>query len=335
MGQTRASRIIVTAACCGIAAALSTLPAAGADDSSLKPCTLDPGPVHTVTRVLDGETLVMEDGSAVRLIGALAPRARDAGAEPGAWPPETQSIKTLSDLVLGKKVTLAFGGPHQDRYGRFLAHVFVDDQGRQEWVQGTMLASGQARAYGLPNSFACARELLAHEHEARRARAGLWSNGVYQAMPASRPALLLQQRGKYERVIGSVVAIGKTKSATYLNFGADQRTDFTIRIGKKVLAADPDFAHRVDGMQAARIIVRGWIERRNGPLIDLADASQIEFLDGDGIGSRAPAAVSAMPQPQPDAQPANAPEPLAPDGVGPKKTRPAPTEGAEPGAVNL
>jgi endonuclease YncB( thermonuclease family) len=311
---------------------LAALPAI-ADDTVLTPCTLEPGPIRTVARVLDGETLVMDDGSAVRLIGALAPRARDAGAEAGAWPPETQSIKTLSSLVLGKKVKLAFGGRQKDRYGRFLAQVFLEASGRTEWVQGTMLATGQARAYGLPESFACARELLAHEAEARRKRLGLWSNGVYRPMPAEQPGALLKLRGKYERVIGSVASIGRTKSTTYLNFGTDWRSDFTVRIGKNVLATNPEFARALDALQSKTVIVRGWIERRNGPLIDVADLSQIEVLDGEG-NAASPAGVSAVTPPN-GAQPASAPADPAADTDPSKKLRPASTEGAEPGAVNL
>ena len=127
---------------------------AGAEDAQVvAPCTLDPGPVQTVARILDGETLLLDDGSIVRLIGALAPRARDAGAATGAWPPETDAIKALSDLVLGRRVKLAFGGRRTDRYGRYLAHVFLEEGGSDEWVQGAMLVGGHARAYGLPESF--------------------------------------------------------------------------------------------------------------------------------------------------------------------------------------
>jgi endonuclease YncB( thermonuclease family) len=279
--------------------------------------------------VLDGETLVLDDGSGVRLIGALAPRARDAGAQVGAWPPETQAMQTLSNLVLGKRIKLAFGGRQKDRYGRFLAQVFLEANGRSEWVQGTMLAAGQARAYGVPESFACVRELLAHEAEARRKRLGLWSNGVYRPMPAEQPGSLLKQRGKFERVIGTVASIGKTKSTTYLNFGTDWKSDFTVRIGKAVLAANPEFARTLDTLKSKTVVVRGWIERRNGPLIDVADVSQIEIVDGkdDAPG---PAGVSAVTVPN-DAQPASAP--VDPDGT--QKLRPDPTEGADPGAVNL
>ncbi|HVZ04779.1 thermonuclease family protein [Hyphomicrobium sp.] len=311
----------------GVASVFAFAFSAGAAETHVTPCTLNPGPIHTVTRVLDGETLVLDDGSAVRLMGALAPRARDANAERGVWPPEIDAIKALSDLVLGKRVKLAFGGRQRDRYGRFLAQVFLEYRGTEQWVQGTLLTAGHARMYGLPGSFACARELLAHEAEARRARLGLWSNGVYRVMPANHPGALMKLRGKYERVMGSVATIGKTKSTTYLNFGADWHSDFTVRIGKKVLAANPDFARIVDGLTAKRIIVRGWIERRNGPLIDVVDPSQIEVQGDDGNPN-----VSAI-APLRGPQPASAPGRL--EDSDPKELRPASPESGKPGAVNL
>jgi endonuclease YncB( thermonuclease family) len=271
----------------------------------LAPCTLEPGPVRTVTRVVDGETLVLDDGKVVRLIGALAPRASDANAAAGGWPPELDTIKALSDLVLAKRVKLAFSGRRFDRYGRELAQVFLIERGREDWVQGALLAGGYARAYGLPENFACARELNAHEAEARRSLLGLWGNGVYRLMPADHPGELTHQRGKYERVAGVVVSVGRTKSATYLNFSNDWKTDFTARIDKKVLSANPEFDKSLDGLASKTVVVRGWIERRNGPLIDIADPSQIEAPD--------------------DAAPSDTP----------KELRPAPPEGAEPSAVNL
>jgi micrococcal nuclease len=76
--------------------------------------------------------------------------------------------------------------------------------------------------------------------------------------------------------------------------------------------------------------VSGWIERRNGPLIDVADPSEIEVIDGESD----PADVSERSQPG-GSQPARAPADAAPEPGHPKDLRPAPPEGAEPGAVNL
>lgn len=291
----------------GAAGLLAPLGVVAEEAKSPPPCTLEPGPIRTVTRVIDGETLILDDGKAVRLIGALAPRARDADAAQRAWPPEADTVKALSDLVLAQRVKLAFAGRRSDRYGRELAQVFIIDQGREDWVQGALLRGGYARAYGLPESFACARELIANESYARSRRLGLWQNGVYRTLSADRPGEIMKQRGKYERVAGKVVSVGRTKSATYLNFSNDWRSDFTARIDKKVLAANPEFDRSLDALANTSVVVRGWIERRNGPLIDITDPSQLEAAD-DGAPSQADA---------------------------PKETRPAPPEGAEPSAVNL
>ena len=183
-----------------------------------------------------------------------------------------------------------------------MAHVFLEGGNGEEWLEWALLAGGHARVDVGPESFACSRELLAHEAEARRNHMGLWNNGVYATKPASRPAALMALRGKYERVIGSVASVGRTKSATYLNFGTDYHSDFTARVGKNVLAANPDFAHMLDSLAAKTVIVRGWIERRNGPLIDVADPSQLEVIDAESV----PSGVSERSTPG-EAQPARAP----------------------------
>ena len=59
------------------------------------PCRLDTGTTHSVAKVIDGETLALDDGREVRLIGALAPKAIEVGAEAGAWPPEIAAHAAL------------------------------------------------------------------------------------------------------------------------------------------------------------------------------------------------------------------------------------------------
>ena len=117
------------------------------------PCALEPGPTRAVVEVVDGETLRLDDRVEVRLIGALAPRAADAGSQAeAAWRPAKESQAALAALVLGQSVALAFAGPRADRYGRVLAHLFVGDGDAQVWVQGRLVELGHARAYSLPGS---------------------------------------------------------------------------------------------------------------------------------------------------------------------------------------
>src|SRR5918999_3745487 len=73
-------------------------------------CALQPGPARAVARVLDGETLALDDGTEVRLIGALSPRPLEAAADASYWPPEREAIAALERLVLGRSVELAFAG---------------------------------------------------------------------------------------------------------------------------------------------------------------------------------------------------------------------------------
>lgn len=308
-------------------------PRAHADQTApAEPCTLEEGPSGIVAAVIDGETLKLEDGTEVRLIGALSPRARDADPPAGTWALENEATKALSDLVLGKRVKLAFGGRRIDRYGRKLAHVYLPSGAADEWVQGALLDEGMARAYGLPESFICGKELLAHEAIARGSKLGLWANGIYAPKPAERPSYLMALRGKYERVVGKVEDVGVTKSATYLNFGPDRHTDFTVRIGKKVLAAEPGFANRVAGLKGVHVSVRGWIDRWDGPFMELADPAEIEVLD-----ETPPALLSSAPVPATGtaSEPASVSSP-SPSQLDPQKeVRPAPPEGAGPSAVKL
>lgn len=187
--------------------------------------TLQAGSTRAVARVVDSETVLLDDGREVRLIGALAPRSPNLRAGSRPWPPECAAITVLNDVVLGRSVELAFSGRRSDRHGRLLAHLFVERDGELVWVQGTLLSSGHARAYGLPGNLACMRELLAHESVARAADAGLLSNAAYATRPAIRSRALLRLRNSYQLVEGRVVNVVTTKAWTYLDFDRDWRTD--------------------------------------------------------------------------------------------------------------
>jgi micrococcal nuclease len=246
-------------------------------------CDLEPGPVRSVARVIDGETLALDDGSEVRLIGALAPRAMDVGAEAGQWQPETEAVQALSTLVLGKSVTLGFGGERTDRYGRALAHVFLDGGGDKAWVQGQMLSAGHARAYAISGNRACQSELLAHERVARDAGLGLWQHAAYQIRRAVPPWPLNAYRGTFQIVDGVVTRASEAREVSYLNFG-DGRIDDTSRTPRRAFSinikrADRDVLGEIGGavktLDGARLEVRGWIESKSGPSIDISMAGLI------------------------------------------------------------
>lgn len=242
-------------------------------------CTLEPGSTRSVVRVIDAHTVQLNDGRTVRLIGALGPHSPDLSPDADLWMPEENAVTALRALVLGQSVELAHAGRKRDRYGRMLAHLFLERDGKRVWVQGELLRNGHARAYGLPGSYACMSELLAHEHVARKAKAGIWTNAAYSIRDAKHARSLLRERNTYQIVGGEVARIKVTRSRTYLDFGGDWRKDFSVGVAPKVLRAHPKWADGLASMQGKRVEVRGWITYRYGPYIEIEDPSQLRAVE--------------------------------------------------------
>jgi endonuclease YncB( thermonuclease family) len=263
------------------------------------------GPTHSVSRVLDGETVALDDGTELRLIGALAPRAIDAGADPGLWPLEVAAQEELRALIVGKSIELAFGGARTDRHGRLLAHAFWMEGGERRWVQGHLLQQGLARAYGQAGNRACAKEALVAESIAREARRGVWADAAYRARAADLPRELSRYRSTFQVVEGPIARVAQVRGIIYLNFGADRRAFATsLRRGDRGLLGS--FADDPNALEGKLARVRGWIEHRQGPTIDLSTAGLIEVLDSPapvaGAGRRPRASRDPQRQ-EPEAKP--------------------------------
>jgi micrococcal nuclease len=278
------------------AALFVLLASAGLARADMAPCALEPGPIRAVVAVLDGETLKLDDGAELRLIGALSPRAPDTaqtgGGDSTFWEPELAAKAALEKLVLGRSIELAYLGRRTDRYGRLLAHAFVTpDQphgqhdAQQEpdriWVQAHMLGLGHARAYTLPSSTGCAAQMLAHEAVARDGRAGLWSHAAYQVRDATKPRDLARWRSSFQVVEGTVVRVVETRGATLLTFGNDGTGDFVVVLKSSERRDMKGALAAVNELAGKRVRVRGWIERRTGPAIEIHHPAQIEVV-GDG-----------------------------------------------------
>lgn len=278
------------------AAALSVLGAAAALAQSTPSCVgLEPGPSRTVSRIVDGETVALDDGTELRLIGALAPRAMDAGADPGTWPMEAATIAALRELVLGKSVELAFAGQRLDRYGRLQAHAYLLEAEGRRWVQGHLLREGFARAYTLPRHRACGPELLAAERAGHEARRGLWADAAYQVRPANRPSELLRYRTTFQVVEGKVVRVGEARGTVYFNFGRSWRRAFAASVRRSDRQLLGGSATDPKALEGRRVRVRGWIEQRRGPFIDLSNGGGlIEVLD-DATATAGAGAAAGLP----------------------------------------
>ncbi len=250
------------------------LPGHAADPRS----KLTPGATATVTEVVDGDTVIVSPapGGApqIRLVGIQAPKLPLGRKGFKAWPLSTASKQLLEKLVLRRGVTLHFGESRMDRHGRHLAHLFRDDG---LWVQGAMLERGMARVYTFPDNRMLAAEMYALESAARAANKGIWSLRYYQPRAAD-PETLLRQLGSFQLVEGRVQAAAKVKGRVYLNFGDNWRDDFTATLAPKSARLYAKSGLEATALEGQRVRVRGWLRKRNGPMIEVSHPEQIETL---------------------------------------------------------
>lgn len=235
------------------------------------------GPKGIVTEIVDGDTLLLDTGRVVRLIGIQAPKlalGRDGHED---WPGGNAAKAALIALTYKKPVLLRYGGEEIDRHGRTLAQIFVAGE-TPVWVQQAMLAEGQARVYSFPDNRACLPELLAAETRARTGGLGIWGDSHYRVRRADRPADLLALAGNYELVEGRVLVAERLGGQVFLNFGRYYKEDFTAVIDARALRSFAQIGLDPARLGGALLRVRGWIEERDGPRVAVTHPEQIEVL---------------------------------------------------------
>ena len=108
---------------------------------------LEPQQTYKVTKVIDGDTIEIDTGESVRLIGINAPEVGEDCYE--------EAKKELENLILGKEVTLEADVEDKDEYGRLLRYVYADFSfeggdivsGEDEFINYGMVFLGLAYKY--------------------------------------------------------------------------------------------------------------------------------------------------------------------------------------------
>ncbi|MFQ5927396.1 MAG: thermonuclease family protein [Terriglobia bacterium] len=142
-------------------------------DESFRPAPTPGDSWRGVEWVVDGDTLVLDGGERVRLIGVDtpelggSPRARRPG-QPDPFAEEATAF--VRGLVEGKRVRLAYGPEPTDDYGRTLAYVYLENG---TFLNAELIRQGYGRAY-TRFPFAYREEFRRLEQEARENRRGLW-----------------------------------------------------------------------------------------------------------------------------------------------------------------
>ena len=247
-----------------------------AADMARAACDLKDAGKATIVEVLNTESLLLEDGRAIRLVGTLAPRTETRWAQ--AMGLEDKIMAALEERLLGKEVRLRLGARERDRYGRLLTHVFVGEGDEPLWVQEALIRDGLAMVYSFADNRDCVRELQRAERTAREAEAGLWEQGVFRVRDAADLDSLDGLLYSFQIVEGRVEDVAESRRRIYLNFGEDWRTDFTATVAPSDRDSFSGSGIQLTDLEGRAIRVRGWLERRNGPMIDVTHPEQIELV---------------------------------------------------------
>jgi len=202
-----------------------------------------------VKQVLDGDTLILNNGEHVRLLGINTPERgkKQAPDQPLA----DAAFKRLRSLVQGRGVKLRPGVEPRDRHGRLLATVQAPD-GMD--VSQMLLSEGLGWMVAIAPNTAHVENYQAAEMQARRASRGVW--GLKHYAPLAAGGLDNRTAGFY-LVQGRVTRIGRGKKNLYLNLGEG----FAINIPRASLI---HFTLSPQRLLHRKIIVRGWINWYQG-----------------------------------------------------------------------
>lgn len=137
-----------------------------------------------VERVVDGDTLILENGERLRLIGIDCPEMHESDKlyrDSRRTKQDRRIIQELGrrayeftkKLVEGKHVSLEFDVEKRDRYGRLLAYVFLKDKD-STFVNAKIIEEGYASLMTIPPNVKYADLFLKLYQQARTNRRGLW-----------------------------------------------------------------------------------------------------------------------------------------------------------------
>ncbi|MBI3188596.1 MAG: thermonuclease family protein [Gammaproteobacteria bacterium] len=221
-----------------------------------------------VRGVTDGDTLRLEDGRKVRLIGINSPElARDNRQ---AQPLANEAKQTLYRLLAesGNRVNLQYGNERFDTYRRTLAHIYLTD-GRS--IQALLLEQGMATAYTTPPNADRSDCYRRAEQQAMQQRRGLWALSEYQAKTLSQ---LGRQEEGFRLIRGRVSRIERSSGASWIMLNEKLK----IRIASNdLIYFRQSWLQSLPGKQ---IEVRGWLHpEQNRYFMQLRHPDAVQLLD--------------------------------------------------------
>jgi endonuclease YncB( thermonuclease family) len=232
-------------------------------------CIFQPQGEGHVVAILDAHTFRLSDNREIRLDGIELAATEGARAD---------RASALSKILADHDVMLSSEDATPDRYGRQHAFVFLRPSGAL--VQSLLLVEGEALVSTTVTDKDCASILTSAETEARRIKKGVWANPS-AIKNAESPGDILAGIGRFAVIEGKVLSVRQAGATTYLNFGRNWTQDFAVTISRRIIPAFEAAGIVLKSFENRRIRVRGWVEKRGGPRIEVLRVGQIEVVGGN------------------------------------------------------
>ena len=222
--------------------------------------------------IIDGDTFRLTTGDMVRLIGIDAPEL----SQPGG----ILSREYLAHLLLGNPITLERGSEDRDNYNRLLRFVYVGNL----CINEEMILQGYAEARYLPEN--PIRDYYVQlEMQAEAARAGLWSDNVFQPrfdldwdtdIPVIDWVNADDYYNQYVIIEGTIINTYNSGRVCFLNFHTDYQyfTAVIFACDLPAFPGPPDTYYLGKNVQIIGIIR----EYKDSPEIIVKTPDQIKIL---------------------------------------------------------
>lgn len=171
--------------------------------SSSKVQSLPPRGPFRIIQVIDGDTIILDNGETVRLIGVDAPEIHHSEIPVQRFGEE--AAKFLKQFAEGFECTLEYEpNDIRDQYGRLLAYVFV----RGDLANAEIIRQGYAYTY-TRFPFSRQAEFIALERKARENQYGLWHLSLRDSritnLVKRYESLNMEGRKRLDEILGELV----------------------------------------------------------------------------------------------------------------------------------
>lgn len=192
--------------------------------------------------VIDGDTVILDSGRHIRLIGLNAPEIGHHGASSDPFADAARTALKKRLIKADYRIQWSYGPQRHDRYGRTLAHLYVHGIDAAK----ALLRAGLAAVIAIPPNIKRARCYSDAERTARRDERGIWAPDADVVRTATEPA-----GAGFEIVTGPITQVKHKRSGTQLMLGN--------HLQLWIPRADLHFFQRpVKTLIGRKVLVRGW-----------------------------------------------------------------------------